>query len=709
MAAAGPSTRASSAAAAAALSRRGRRGRCDEMAAAKTGTPGPASGPALLVLPPPLLQPPLPPRPEESGCAGCLETSGEAAALPCGHSLCRGCAQRAADAAGPGCPRCRARGPGWACRRARDDEQADAEVLGERARRGPPERCRPRRDGGAAVAGPRPEQEPRAAPAEPEFIFRAPIKLSKPGGLREEYESLRRLKEEKLQEEKTSEDPIHKLLPEDTEIGKKKMDEQKKRDEPSVLKTNLERCPARLSDSENEEPSRGKMIQTHRSAFVSKNSSYSLAFLAGNLNSKMERSQSCSDTGQDRAKSRLRAAPTSKAKVTTITPASNPIIGVLLSTQNNRCLSAPDLTVEKRLPFSSLASLTSLHKPERSISPESNDSISEELNHFKPIVCSPCTPPKRLPDGRVLSPLIIKSTPRNLNRSLQKQTSYEASPRILKKWEQIFQERQIKKTLSKATLTSLAPDTGEDLLVSEVTHSSKERSLLALNTRLSSGQVLSEYTGPTPTDLDYLPSVSQTQAERGSDNKRSTESLLETCCSSELKVGASGTSLEREPFEGAGSSPDAKMDKNCVTTTMKVSAINSVLPKNSVLGGVLKAKKQLKAGKHFELPNGALTDGLGEEPLPSLRRGRKRRCKTKHLEQNGSFKKLRQSGGEVGLAPADPVVLREMEQKLQQEEEDRQLALQLQRMFDNERRTVSRRKGSVDQYLLRSSNVAGAK
>ncbi|XP_020918163.1 E3 ubiquitin-protein ligase RNF169 [Sus scrofa] len=708
MAAAGPSTRASSAAAAAALSRRGRRGRCDEMAAAKTGTPGPASGPALLVLPPPLLQPPLPPRPEESGCAGCLETSGEAAALPCGHSLCRGCAQRAADAAGPGCPRCRARGPGWACRRARDDEQADAEVLGERARRGPPERCRPRRDGGAAVAGPRPEQEPRAAPAEPEFIFRAPIKLSKPGGLREEYESLRRLKEEKLQEEKTSEDPIHKLLPEDTEIGKKKMDEQKKRDEPSVLKTNLERCPARLSDSENEEPSRGKMIQTHRSAFVSKNSSYSLAFLAGNLNSKMERSQSCSDTGQDRAKSRLRAAPTSKAKVTTITPASNPIIGVLLSTQNNRCLSAPDLTVEKRLPFSSLASLTSLHKPERSISPESNDSISEELNHFKPIVCSPCTPPKRLPDGRVLSPLIIKSTPRNLNRSLQKQTSYEASPRILKKWEQIFQERQIKKTLSKATLTSLAPDTGEDLLVSEVTHSSKERSLLALNTRLSSGQVLSEYTGPTPTDLDHLPSVSQTPAERGSDNKRSTESLLETCCSSELKVGASGTSLEREPFEGAGSSPDAKMDKNCVTTTVKVSAVNSVLPKNSVLGGVLKAKKQLKAGKHFELPNGALTDGLGEEPLPSLRRGRKRRCKTKHLEQNGSFKKLRQSGGEVGLAPADPV-LREMEQKLQQEEEDRQLALQLQRMFDNERRTVSRRKGSVDQYLLRSSNVAGAK
>ena len=154
MAAAGPSTRASSAAAAAALSRRGRRGRCDEMAAAKAGAPGPASSPALLVLR-------SAPRPEESGCTGCLETPGEVAALPCSHSRCRGCASRAA---GPGCRRCRPRGSGWARRRARDDSQAAAELMGERARRGQPEPCRPRRDGGAAASGPRPEPEPLAEP-----------------------------------------------------------------------------------------------------------------------------------------------------------------------------------------------------------------------------------------------------------------------------------------------------------------------------------------------------------------------------------------------------------------------------------------------------------------------------------------------------------------------------------------------------------------
>jgi len=145
-----------------------------------------------------------------------------------------------------------------------------------------------------------------------------------------------------------------------------------------------------------------------------------------------------------------------------------------------------------------------------------------------------------------------------------------------------------------------------------------------------------------------------------------------------------------------------------MSKTVNIPVANSVLPKNSVLGGVLKTKKQLKTANHFDLPNGVLADSLGEEPLPSLRRGRKRHCKTKHLEQNGSLKKLRQSGGEAGAAARAPG-LREMEQKLQQEEEDRRLALQLQRMFDNERRTGSRRKGSVDQYLLRSSNVAGAK
>lgn len=204
-------------------------------------------------------------------------------------------------------------------------------------------------------------------------------------------------------------------------------------------------------------------------------------------------------------------------QVLPIAGASTPLLGVLSSTQNNRCLSAPDLTAEKRLVLNAVSSLSALHRPERSISPESNDSISEELNHFKPIVCSPCTPPKRLPDGRVLSPLIIKSTPRNLNRSLQKPTTYEASPRILKKWEQIFQERQIKKTLSKATLTSLASEPGEDIAVPDITNSS--------SCTKEQPQVQDDHLPPDTTEeprleLDFFPSVSEMKLGRGSEKKR---------------------------------------------------------------------------------------------------------------------------------------------------------------------------------------------
>ncbi|XP_077197295.1 E3 ubiquitin-protein ligase RNF169 isoform X3 [Paroedura picta] len=369
---------------------------------------------------------------------------------------------------------------------------ATAGALGVRAavspllRRGRGRRRRAREETEAGAGPPRQQpasgEEPADRGAALHFIFRAPITLSKAGELHEEYRSqLRKLRDEKWQEERPPEEFIHKLIFEEAEAGRRRAEDQKK-EEPSAVKMTQEHLPERLSDSENEEPFQGKSGH-HRSAFVSKGSSYSLALLAGNLGSRVERSQSCNDTLRERSKSRQRSAPV-RTKVNPLLSVSAPVAGVLSSTQNNRCLSAPDLTAEKRAALTAAASLPLPPKPERSVSPESNDSISEELNHFKPIVCSPCTPPKRLPDGRVLSPRLIKSTPRNLTRSLQKPTTYEASPRILRKWEQIFQERQAKKTLSKATLTATAPDPGEecpvaatnipDVLIEEPLQASKD-------------------------------------------------------------------------------------------------------------------------------------------------------------------------------------------------------------------------------------------
>ncbi|NXP49584.1 RN169 ligase, partial [Heliornis fulica] len=518
------------------------------------------------------------------------------------------------------------------------------------------------------------------------------------------------LREEKLQEEKASEDLIHKFIVDDMDVGKRKMEEQQKKDESLVLKVNQECFPERLSDSENEEPFQGK--QTHRSAFVSKTSAYSFAFLSGNLTTKVERSQSCNDTVQERSKSRQRSTA-NKTKVPPVTSTSTPLLGVLSSTQNNRCLSAPDLTAEKRLVLNPVSSLSALHKPERSISPESNDSISEELNHFKPIVCSPCTPPKRLPDGRVLSPLIIKSTPRNLNRSLQKPTTYEASPRILKKWEQIFQERQIKKTLSKATLTSSASEPGEDIPVPEVTNSStctKEQP------HTQDDQLPPDPPGDPRPELDFLPSISETKVGRGCEKNRDSQALPPDDSAAEPASRSTVTSLNARVAEV----PDLKAftDKSCLSLgpkmlSRRLMGVSTSLPdNNNTLGVPIKpsGKKQLKYLNNSELINvqnstcNSVENIIGEQP-PALRRGRKRRCKTKHLEHNGSVKRLRHTAGEVGLPPEG----REMEQKLQQEEEDRRLALHLQRIFDSENRTVDRRKVRVDRYLLRSKSTLGAK
>uniref|UniRef100_A0A8C6J3A3 RING-type E3 ubiquitin transferase n=1 Tax=Melopsittacus undulatus TaxID=13146 RepID=A0A8C6J3A3_MELUD len=540
----------------------------------------------------------------------------------------------------------------------------------------------------------------------PDFIFRAPIKLSKPGELREEYESqLRKLREEKLQEEKAPEDLIHKFVLDDGDVGKRKMEEQQKKEESLVLKVNQECFPERLSDSENEEPFQGR--QTHRSAFVSKTSAYSFAFLSGNLTTKVERSRSCNDTIQERSKSRQRSAPASKTKVPSVTSTSTPLAGVLSSTQNNRCLSAPDLTADKRLVLNPVSSLSALHKPERSISPESNDSISEELNHFKPIVCSPCTPPKRLPDGRVLSPLIIKSTPRNLSRSLQKPTTYEASPRILKKWEQIFQERQIKKTLSKATLTSLASEHGEDAAAPDITNSiscNKEQP------HAQDGHLPPDTTGDPRPELDFFPSISETKLGRGNEKSRDAQALTTDDSTTDADMRSNITSLNPRVSEVPDLKVNTFMDKSCLSLGSKVLGrrvlgVSTSLPD----GTTLKApgKKQLKYLNSSELINvqnstcSSVENLMGEQP-PALRRGRKRRCKTKHLEHNGSVKRLRHPTGEVGLVP-------DVEQKLQQEEEDRRLALHLQRLFDSENRTVERRKVRVERYLLRSKSTLGAK
>ena len=88
-------------------------------------------------------------------------------------------------------------------------------------------------------------------------------------------------------------------------------------------------------------------------------------------------------------------------------------------------------------------------KINRSTSSQSNDSISQELAHFRPIRACPLTPPRQLSGGRVVEPVLIRTTPRNLFKSFSGEdkslSDIDASSPIMQKClEQLEVERKDK-------------------------------------------------------------------------------------------------------------------------------------------------------------------------------------------------------------------------------------------------------------------------
>ncbi|KAM9453336.1 E3 ubiquitin-protein ligase RNF169-like isoform 2-T2 [Salvelinus alpinus] len=372
--------------------------------------------------------------------------------------------------------------------------------------------------------------------------------------------------------------------------------------------------------------------------------------------------------------------------------------GILLSSENSRSLSAPIIVQDKRhswrgvIMASSTPFMVPQSKQERSVSPESNDSISEELNHFKPIVCSPCTPPKRLPDGRVMEPTIVKSTPRNLFRRLERPTSYEASPTILQKWKQIEVDRQSVKVTSKGTLTSpinvdlvFKPSSvekdGKPCSCALAANKGEEHLGRCAKTD-SSGQE-NEITSIHNTQrLIFYQTIGETALHQKQFTKFHTPFVP---LNSEETVTECGVSSESVVIPVSHCGPTS-INQN---PTLVPHNIN-----DSVRGCNLKSKDSQDQRKYLDNRNCA-------QNKPTSRRGKKRRQKTKHLEETESGLKRPRSQSQYGFnidcAQADLYI-----QQVQQESEDRELALNLQRQFDREQQQVDKQKTSFDKYFLRS-------
>lgn len=317
-------------------------------------------------------------------------------------------------------------------------------------------------------------------------------------------------------------------------------------------------------------------------------------------------------------------------------------------------------------------------KPERSVSPESNDSISEELNHFKPIVCSPCTPPKRLPDGRLMKPTIVKSTPRNLTHSLQKSTSYEASPSILQKWKQVEIDRQRVKFMSKGTITSPVADDYS------ITHSSEEDQE---NKSCNCGPMEKGLQGQHCTCSANMNLPKKQREKSLLYNKR--QLIFDQCSRDD---GSQSTNAHPTVMTETHSQ-DGACESHC-SPSQRVENLKSPI-----------VDKHMAASHNQDIED--LQDLKNEPTVRSCvlnrrtsKRGKKRSQKTKHLEET---KRIKISNIE-GCDSSDPQYRQNdlYVEQIHQEKMDRELALKLQRQFDKEGQKVERHRMSSDKYFLRS-------
>lgn len=268
-----------------------------------------------------------------------------------------------------------------------------------------------------------------------------------------------------------------------------------------------------------------------------------------------------------------------------------------------------------------------------------------------------------------MEPTIVKSTPRNLTRGLQKATSYEASPAVLQKWRQIELDRQSLKVNSKATLTSPVnelhnrpggwEDGGGGAAKARVSPSGRDSETVTV---INKRRLLFD---PPAADADSF--QKQSVKIRVPAIRYSSEATFRANADFEATVGA--------PESCSGGAIFSR--KQSFSPYSKNSGFQSckLVPKDSQ-----SPRKESDSSLHNQ---------------STSKRGKKREQKTKHLDpdRDSDLKRSRSNSQEA----FDERYLCQ----IQQERQDRALALKLQRQFDLENQAVNRRR-SPDAYFLRS-------
>lgn len=275
-----------------------------------------------------------------------------------------------------------------------------------------------------------------------------------------------------------------------------------------------------------------------------------------------------------------------------------------------------------------------------------------------------------------MKPTIVKSTPRNLTQSLQKSTSYEASPSILQKWKQVELDRQALKFASKGTITS---PMSENFSISQ---SSDEDGVNKSCSCALAG-----------IDLHCTCIGNKNLYEKEKSLMHNKRRLIFDHCSKTEDL-QSTNALHTQTALVISDIP--KLYHACEAHYSPPEQTQFPKPHTMDKCARLSSNRGTKDGP--DLKNDLTVMNLCNRP--TSRRGKKRSQKTKHLEETGIIKIPRKESYDCWEKQLGENHLHV--ERTHQEIKDKELALKLQRQFDKKCQIIERHKMSSDKYSLRS-------
>nr|CAD7459890.1 unnamed protein product [Timema tahoe] len=334
----------------------------------------------------------------------------------------------------------------------------------------------------------------------------------------------------------------------------------------------------------------------------------------------------------------------------------------------------------------------------------SNDSINQEMHHFKPIRTAPRTPPKRLPDGKVLEPKLIKATPINLNQvydSADSTQTYVSSSL----WKQVI---AVQLDRADALISRSKPCT----ITGQSSSSAFSGIGAALyNVRATDSHFLTVDSSSTAADYSML-SPRKKQC-RDSDNYRKKHESEDSHTSAGQKVIAI---VHSDAMAAVGSSVGGHSRRLDAEKEYIVNMEASVPAKPNTSRKNKKGYSSDSDSSETDLDDPTVSPEIGMQPEGQVKALSGRRTIRSMVESN---KEKEQSGrddrsvnsettsiGTCDINNAAVDVLNEqarIERMIHQERADYELALRLEQEWAVADRTVDRSKGSSRAYELRQS------